>query len=73
MTFVPLCTHAQLFAGETKNKSFCAHARSAVYNRCESLTSSEPDLAKHNYPGRSAITPTVTPHLQGLLELHSIK
>lgn len=46
---------------------------SAVYNHCESLTSSEPDLAEHNYPEHSAITPTVTPHLQGLLELHSFK
>lgn len=46
---------------------------SAVYNRCETLASPEPELAERNYPGHAAITPTVTPHLQGLLELHSIK
>lgn len=70
MSFFPLHTHGAVLLG---NKTASVHVRSAVYNHCASLTSSEPDLAKHNYPGRSAITPTVTPHLQGLLELHSIK
>lgn len=46
---------------------------SAVCNRCDSLATPGPDLAGRNYPGRGAITPTVTSHFQGLLELHSIK
>lgn len=69
----PCRSHLQLPASEMTLGERALPAPLFVTAAARASPSPKPDLARRNYPGHAAITPTVTPHLQGLLELHSIK